>query len=184
MPGARDGSGRDRTFRRRLLLSWELLTKKQVDQCCHSLHRLIKDPWKISQAAGNGLQLAFFEIGCCFLESWRICNDIRVGDLNRVAQSMKHAKPALYKSVTWHISKNVLEINIFLGKGGEVGEVLRCVKVCNDMESEGEGELVPLLHNMAVMTPVAAQLSERLPEVRSGEAADTGIKPSLKQHMN
>ena len=73
---------------------------------------------------------------------------------------MQHAKPALHKSIAWHIGKNLLEINIFLGEGGEVGEILRCVKVCNDMECEGERELVPLLHNMAVVTPVTAQLSE------------------------
>ena len=184
MPGARDGGGRNGAFRRCLLLSWKLMTKKQIYQCCYSLHSLKKDLWKFCQAAGNGFQLAFFKVSCCFLESRRVGDDIRVGDFNRVAQRMQHAKPALHKSVAWHISKNLLKINIFLGEGSEVGEVLWCVEVRNDMEREGERELVPLLHNMAVVTPVTAQLSERLPEVWGGEAADTRMKPCLKEHMN
>ena len=85
VPGARDGGGRDRAFRRCLLLSWKLVTQKQIYQCCYSLHSLKKDLWKVCQAAGNGLQLVFFKVSCCFLESRRVGDDIRVGDFNRVA---------------------------------------------------------------------------------------------------
>ena len=79
---------------------------------------------------------------------------------------------------------NLFEVLVLLGKTRETGEVLGGVEQHDHPLREGEGDPVPLLHEVRVVPPPTAEFPEGLPQVRSREAVHARPQPPLKEDVH
>ena len=87
------------------------MAQKEIHKGSHALHSPKEDSWELIQAK-MGLSRA--PLTNRLLESWGASNLTWVGELNGVTQRVQHAEPALHQSLAWHITQNLLEIDVFL----------------------------------------------------------------------
>ena len=117
-----------------------------------------------------------------FLQGGQLCDDVGVGEFDRIPKYVQDSVPTLDQDVVGHHLDETPKVCVW--QGLDIAYKALGVEIADDVICEGVNEMCPLVGKGTMVPPLATELVQGLPKLWTWEPIGAGSKPCFKKDLD